>query len=53
MTTHEKAEMLKEKLVEMGIMTEEELDKRIRETKIDISMFVDAPAKEKKEVQSA
>lgn len=53
MTTHEKAEMLKKKLVEMGIMTEEELDKRIRETKIDISMFVDAPAEEKKEVQSA
>lgn len=40
MNTHEKAEMLKKKLVAMGITTEEELDKRIRESSIDISMFV-------------
>lgn len=40
MTTHEKAEMLKKKLVAMGITTEEELDKRLKETSIDISMFV-------------
>ena len=38
MTIHEKAEMLKKKLVSMVITTEAELDKRLQETKIDISI---------------
>ena len=48
MNTHEKAEMLKKKLVAMGITTEEELDKRIQESGIDISMFVPMPKEGKK-----
>ncbi len=43
MNTHEKAEMLKKKLVAIGITTEEELDKRLQETSIDISLFVNVP----------
>ncbi len=43
MTTHERAEMLKKKLVAIGITTEEELDKRLQETSIDISLFVNVP----------
>ena len=48
LNTHEKAEMLKKKLVAMGITTEEELDKRIQESGIDISMFVPVPKEGKK-----
>lgn len=49
--THEKAERLKKKLAAMGIHNDAELDEAIKNTKLDISLFVTPmPDVETKEV---
>ncbi|WP_302297021.1 hypothetical protein [Mitsuokella multacida] len=49
--THEKAERLKKKLAAMGIHSDAELDEAIKNTKLDISLFVTPmPDVETKEV---
>lgn len=47
MSTHERAEYLKKKLAAMGIHNDAELEQALKETKLDISLFVTPmPAKE-------
>ncbi|WP_288311747.1 hypothetical protein [uncultured Selenomonas sp.] len=46
MTIHERAEALKQKLHDMGITTDEELQQALDETRIDIALFVEKPSKE-------
>lgn len=46
MTIHERAEALKQKLRDMGITTDEELQQALNETRIDIALFVEKPSKE-------
>jgi len=43
MTIHERAEALKQKLHDMGITTDEELQRALNETRIDIAPFVSKP----------
>lgn len=45
-TIHERAEALKQKLHDMGITTDEELQQALNETRIDIALFVEKPSKE-------
>ena len=46
MTIHERAEALKQRLRDMGITTDEELQQALDETRIDIALFVEKPSKE-------
>lgn len=46
MTIHERAEALRKKLYDMGITTDEELQRALDETRIDITLFVEKPSKE-------
>ena len=49
MTIHERAEALKKKLAAVGITNDEELQKALDETRLDIAIFVNKPAAERKE----
>ena len=46
MTIHERAEALKQRLRDMGITTDEELQQALDETRIDIALFVEKANKE-------
>nr|WP_304097958.1 hypothetical protein [Mitsuokella multacida] len=53
MTIHERAEALKKELAAMGITTDEELQKALDETRIDIAMFVNKPERSEHDEKSA